>query len=489
MKTKFLSIFAIGLLAFTGCKKISDKPVSDTEQGKKLKSGLTTLSTINHTYTSDNSTNFPNPERGWFYTIDPNYSTNATGAPLTLSQLNNLKSQYNITLVRKYYMLYPYLNTTTLPSTFLTSIQNDLNTCRAAGFKLIPRFTYNWNQGVKNGTKDGTLAITTSHISQIMAVLNSNIDVVDHLQAGFVGAWAEWHNSYNLHVANYTLQLNSSGLSIINALFSGLSNKRMIAMRYPHFFNQLYNFVPLPSTNWYNGSQQARMGFHNDGYAYDNTDFGTYSLAVGTTPDPQRDFMKQQTVYTISSGEPAGKTTGTPSPSYIVNDLKTYHFSSLSMNMPDAINQGFYSAIPTIQYDSISRLLGYRYSLVSSSIPDTAPLGGSVLVAYSIINNGFAANHNVRGVELVLRNNSTGTVYRKDLVEDPRYWFGGVTKNLSTNINLAGIPAGTYSLLLNLPDSETSLSTNPAYSIRLANTGLWEASTGYNSLQHNLIIQ
>jgi hypothetical protein len=486
MKLLF-SIFAISLISFTGCKKISDKLVSNTQHGKKYRPGLATMSTINHSYVEDTFTNFPNPERGWFYTIDPVYSTNETGAPLTVNQLNNLKTQYNITLVRKYYVLFPYITTDQLPESFLSSIQNDLDACREAGFKLIPRFTYNWNQSVS--TLDGTLAITTSHISQLMSLLNDNIDVVDHLQAGFVGSWAEWHDSYNSHIANYTLQINSSGLTIINALYSGLSNKRMIAMRYPHFFNQLYSFIPLASSNWYNGGQQARMGFYNDGYAYDKTDFGTYSLTVGTIPDPQRDFMKEQTMYTIASGEPAGKTADTPSPTYILDDLKTYHFSSLSMNMPDALNEGFYSAIPTDEYDAISRFLGYRYSLVSSSIPDSATLGGSVMVAYSIINNGFAANHNVRGVELILRNNDTGIVYRKDLVEDPRYWFGGLTKNMSSIIDLANIPAGTYSLFLNLPDSEISLSTNPAYSIRLANFGLWEAETGYNSLEHNLVIE
>lgn len=454
---------------------------------KKGKSGLASRSTIGHTYTADNTTIFPNPERGWFYTIDPIWNTNATAVPLTVSQLNGLKSQYNITLVRKYYCLYPYKTTAVLPSTVLNDLQADLNACRAAGFKLIPRFTYVWNTGFKNGNRDATETITNGHINQLMSILNSNIDVVDHLHAGFVGLWAEWHDSYNLHVANSTLVLNPSGISIMNNLLSKLSNKRMIAFRYPHFFGQLYNFNVLPSTSWYNGTNQARSGYHNDGFAYDNTDFGTFSNPLGTTPDPQRDFLKAHSQYVVVSGEPAGA--NAYSPSYVVNDLKAYHFSSLSMNMPDAINGGFYTGLQSAgRYDSISRLLGYRYSLVSSSIPDSATLGGSVSIDYSIFNNGFAANHNVRGVELVLRNNATGTVYRKDLVKDPRYWWGGVTQSLSNNISLVGIPAGTYSLLLNLPDSETSLSTNPAYSIRLANVGLWEAATGYNSLQHNLVI-
>lgn len=472
------------LLSSLGCNKMTTtQPPAETNNAESVAMQAPTfaLKVVGHTYTADNTTNFPNPERGWFQTIDPNYVTNTTAAPLTVAQLNSLKSQFNITLVRKYYMLTPWLNNATLPQLFLDSLQNDLNACRAAGFKLIPRFTYNWNQSFT--ASDAALSITTSHINQLMQKLNSNIDVVDHLQAGFVGAWAEWHSSSNLHVANFTLQINSSGLSIINALFTGLSTKRMIAMRYPHFFNQLYNFVPLPSSSWYNGSQQARMGFHNDGFAYSNTDFGTYSLTLGTTPDPQRDFMKLHTYYTLASGEPAGGNYSTAS--YAVQDLRRYHFSSLSRNMPDAGK--FYASLKNGTYDSVSLKLGYRYRLVSSSLPDSAAVGGIASINYVIANDGFAPNHNIRGVELVLRNNASGAVYRKDLVEDPRYWFSG-SKSLSTNLSLVGIPAGSYSLLLNLPDPESTLSTNPAYSIRLANTGLWEPASGYNALQHTLVI-
>jgi hypothetical protein len=48
------------------------------------------------------------------------------------------------------------------------------------------------------------------------------------------------------------------------------------------------------------------------------------------------------------------------------------------------------------------------------------------------------------------------------------------------------LPAGSYTLLLNLPDP--LLSTRPEYSIRLANQGTWDATTGMNSLLHTLTV-
>ncbi|MEX0679841.1 MAG: hypothetical protein WD097_00525, partial [Balneolales bacterium] len=45
-----------------------------------------------------------------------------------------------------------------------------------------------------------------------------------------------------------------------------------------------------------------------------------------------------------------------------------------------------------------------------------------------------------------------------------------------------------YEVLLNLPDPTETLRDRPAFSIRLANAGTWEEATGFNRLNHRLII-
>lgn len=134
---------------------------------KNVSSSYSIAQEITHTYKPDTTTNFPNPERGWFYTIDPNYATNVTAPALTLKQLNNLKKAYNITLVRKYYLLYDYVNSNSIAASYITEqLQNDLDVCRSAGFKLIPRFTYNDNiKFTAIANRDATLAITLAHIN------------------------------------------------------------------------------------------------------------------------------------------------------------------------------------------------------------------------------------------------------------------------------------------------------------------------------------
>jgi hypothetical protein len=68
-------------------------------------------------------------------------------------------------------------------------------------------------------------------------------------------------------------------------------------------------------------------------------------------------------------------------------------------------------------------------------------------------------------------------------------WLAGTTTTINQTITLTGVPAGSYALFLNLPDANSGLSTRPEYSIQLANTGTWEASTGFNNLLKTITVQ
>ena len=103
-------------------------------------------------------------------------------------------------------------------------------------------------------------------------------------------------------------------------------------------------------------------------------------------------------------------------------------------------------------------------------------------------NDGYAAPFNARELGLVLRHESTGEVHEVALAGDPRRWLPGGETTIDETVSVAGIPEGTYELLLNLPDPSPDLRTRPAYSIRLANAGLWEEATGYNKLDHSITI-
>src|SRR5207247_8134345 len=78
-----------------------------------------------------------------------------------------------------------------LPSTLLDGLTAGFAGARAAGIKILPRFVYNDRQG----DPDASLPQILAHIAQLAPVLRAEADVIAALEAGFVGAWGEWHHS------------------------------------------------------------------------------------------------------------------------------------------------------------------------------------------------------------------------------------------------------------------------------------------------------
>ena len=102
-------------------------------------------------------------------------------------------------------------------------------------------------------------------------------------------------------------------------------------------------------------------------------------------------------------------------------------------------------------------------------------------------NEGYAAPYNPRDVRLVLRNTSSGALTRLTLNSDPRSWAAGATVSIKQTVTVpSSVPAGRYQLLLELPDP--LLPTRPDYSIRLANQGTWDATTGLNNLTASVTV-
>jgi hypothetical protein len=166
--------------------------------------------------------------------------------------------------------------------------------------------------------------------------------------------------------------------------------------------------------------------------------------------------------------------------------MQQFHWSYLNFDYNPTVISGFQAGacFPTIQ-----NRLGYRYQLVNGIYPKNAAIGNTMAVTFKINNTGFASAYNQRTVYLVLRNASSNQEYSIALNTDPRLWSSGVETTITENVTLpSNMIAGTYNLFLNLPDANSSISSRPEYSIRLANNSTWEANTGYNNLLQSVIV-
>ncbi len=456
-----------------------------------------TASTKTYTYQAS-SENFPNPERGFFNERVVYYTSNWSGAGgLSTSDLAGIQQSGN-RVVLVYYILsnfastespeqtcsQPYVADEPLPQDFLAGVNNDLAKIRSAGLKVILRFAYNFDSGLP----DAPLCRILGHIAQLGPVLQQNVDVIDLLEAGFVGAWGEWHDSTNGLLtadADGVDQINSASQLIVNELLKVLPQQRMLAMRYPRFTMELDGTTSLTASQAFSGTNQARMGAHDDCFLDGDDEGGTFQESSSATVQSQQTFLQQDNQYVPQVGETCAVAAPNTNCPNALTELAQYHYSALNKDYNTDVLSGWTSqgCISQIQED-----LGYRFRLTQSVIPTEIAAGQTLNMSFNVANDGWANLYNPRDLELVLRNQQNSSEqYTVTLNNDPRTWLSGKTTTVNVSVAVpSDMVAGTYNLYLNLPDPASSLHTNPAYSIQLANTGAWDAQTGYNSLQASL---
>ena len=81
-----------------------------------------------------------------------------------------------------------------------------------------------------------------------------------------------------------------------------------------------------------------------------------------------------------------------------------------------------------------------------------------------------------------------GDAFKKPLELDIRRLLPDSTFEWEETLDISDVPQGSYELLLEIADAFESLQGRPEYSIRLANANVWEASTGFNDLNHTITI-
>ena len=470
---------------------------------KKFDSNTTKVFAASNTilYTSDTSS-FPNPERGMYSQLA---FSNDEAHNYTAQDLIGVRQSYNISTFRVYYFIDSYI-TTPFPQSFLDKLNDDATKFRQAGLKFMPTFTY----VPDGGTTDASVAQILTHIDQITPFLQLNSDVIAAVYAGFVGDFGEWHDSLAGNLGT-GISTNSNSQAIVNKLLTALPNSRSILLRYPLAKRQITNdALPISVTNAFDRSKKSRIGHQNDSLMSGVADRGTYDFdqngAFALDIEGNRSYVNTDGAFVPNSGESGDLADLTyqncnaarPALAALHQDFihdKNYYPGDGSFDYGPATG-GKYPLTATLQsegcFEEVAQKLGYRIRLIDSTINNTLVQNSNLSVNLRIKNDGYASPFNTRNLEVVLRNITTGTNYRVNALStatDPRLWFPEKGEFLlDLNASLINIPAGNYSVLLNLPDPEPNLNNRADYSIRFANTNMWEPSTGFNNLQQTLII-
>jgi hypothetical protein len=435
---------------------------------KSLSSVWLLLATASITFSAtityqEDSTNFPNPERG-FYII------NVSPAALQAARKEGM------TLVRKYYLLESYADMDVLPQSVLDGFNADAAILRQEGAKLIPRFAYNFGKCITP-----PLERVLKHIEQLTPVLRTNSDIIAFIETGFIGRWGEWH-FWSCKETNRINNPESRKAVLLKLL--GAVPERMVAMRYNFHKREIFGDVPLGPDTAFNGSDAARTGFHNDCIGYDAGDRGTYK--EDQSVEWQKNYLNQDNRYVPQGGESCGVSSYSEC-EMAMADLKRMHWDTINSGFHKGVIQGWRSAGC---YDTIAKSLGYRLTMTSAQLPDAVKAGSKFSGTIHLRNVGWGKIYNPRDCELIFRNTETRKAFTVKLTNDPRHWCmtdSSVAVEVAALIP-ASTPEGVHDVYLNLPDPANSLRNRPEYSIRLANKNVWEEATGYNALLHRVNI-
>lgn len=433
------------------------------------------------TYTADESGIFTNPERGFITMIGGHLTKKKPyGVKGNESTLDAHAANDKGSLVLVHYYLDNYKTTATLPSELLNAFDEDMQVLRSKGMKAIIRFSYVDGTYIKSGEEsaaDATLTIAKKHIDQYKSHWQANADVIFCFQAGFIGAWGEWY--YTDNYGNQQSTINSSRSALVDALLAAVPQDRCIQLRTPLFkTGYIGSTDPLTATEAFAGTAKARLAHHNDAFLENDGDLGTYyDTAL------QKPYIAKETLYVPIGGESCILDEDVAR----TNASKTKTTAEMSRLHWTFIQSG-YSEVVTNRwrndgtFDELNRKMGYRYQLVKGTYSDEVAQGGQMAVNLQIRNAGYAPLYNARPAYIVLKNQNS--VYSLQLASDPRRWLpNGVVTTVNEQLTIpASVPAGTYQLYLYMPDAYESLASDPRYAVRFANTNVWNASTGMNSL-------
>ncbi len=410
-------------------------------------------------FATDAQQDLANPERG-LYT---QFTSQAESDPLGLQSLQALRDENMSLLLRMYYL--KTFRDQPLSNTQLDLIRNDFAVIREAGVKCILRFAY--SEGI--GEPDAPIDIVLKHMGQLAPILRDNADVIATAQAGFIGAWGEWHASTN------NLADPENARQIVHKWLDVLPPQRTVQLRTPRQkWMILDNKTPLDTDTAFTDTPASRIGHHNDCFLSSDTDVGTYEDI-----EVEKHYLQAETRFVPMGGETCAKAAFSK-PDNARDEMARLHFSYLNLGYhPDVINawrdNGF--------LNEVKNRLGYRLSLNSITYETSAAAGADLPITITLSNTGFAAPYNPRQAELILVAEDHLAEYTTTLPDDPRTWQPGNDIQINAPIHIPEtVKPGNYRLFFVLPDPEPTLADRHEYAIRLANPGLWSAATGRHDM-------
>jgi hypothetical protein len=340
------------------------------------------------------------------------------------------------------------------------------------------------------------------HLEQLNAVISKNADVICHLETGYLGKWGEWHSGLYTDLSSRTD--GDTRYRIVKRILETTPESIPITLRYPMHIREILDELPVPvGSQPLTQVQRDRLGHHSDCFLYNEHDRGTYArdnIWYGNQTLEQQKQYAFDMITSYGGNKMVGGETCSPAIDRIdatQKEMAEVNWTEINISFwKDAIDLWRERWLPASgndpaesEFDRISRKLGYRLRLIDATFPMSATSGGSFTISANLNNDGYAGIVKKRPIYLVFDNGINR--YNIELTGiDVRTWVSGSVSLTGQTVTLSSNMApGTYKLGLWLPDASASLQSRPEYSVRFANSEVWDAIKGYNILNNTLTIR
>ena len=481
-----------------------------------------------------------NPERGFYTETQIAEGSNTTSTIFGLSESvrrvvppnpvftndrwvleARMMQAHGIALVQTYCYLTEYKDEP-IPQSKLDLLQESFDRLRASGMKAVLRFAYAKNMDYASSAELGRIL---DHIDQLAPIIQTNSDVVFSMEAGFIGAWGEWHSDQYMAPDDYAARAQ-----IVKKLVDILPGNQSVQIRTPQARSNLLAEVTVFTNAAMKDAYADRTGFYNGGFFAGKTDGGTWKEApwFAAAGNPSFDAVTVESTNMLVGGglfwSNPGQMEGSAADDglAVAERMRLHHYSLFSIEHSYSVRQGenfaidhwivnpitkqqlldakmpvsdgyfedqFGNEVQRTQFEYIRDHLGYRLELQKATFPGRMDQSSDLTVDLELVNRGFSALHNPRNAYIVLID-MDGNVTPFDTGADPRQWqpFAPGDPNYAPLVHQLGIQVslppevvpGYYHLGLWMPDSSSSIRLDPRYAVRLANrnTLWWKNSNG-----------
>ncbi len=286
-KSKRLAALALAavlsLIFGTGC---AEQVKPDTTNNPPAVPISTTTELVPLCGTQDDFLEY-NPDRGWRLEAFINVANSLTDGMSDQPEPEKVVTvaldryhKYRPQLCQVYFYLTGYKDTETIPPEGFERMQRVFDAARERGIKLVVRFSY---ESDMQGTGEATDEIMLAHMKQLRPILEKNLEVIHTVEAGFLGAWGEWH-SY---------KMEHDELALLKGILDMVPESLYVQVRYPRVKNVLIRAEP-------ENPNLSRMGYHDDSF------FGWQSAVYNDGLNPWEEFweqMRRESAYGPEGGE------------------------------------------------------------------------------------------------------------------------------------------------------------------------------------------